>query len=242
MLIQTTSVAWLLVGALGTGARAGFLDLTGNDFGGNTLTGSLDGVSVFARAGDAGGQYGFVRPDGVPYNGTSPQYGYAAVYDPATPATDEVVYEAFSLPGGGIGVTIAFTFGAPLTDLRFHVANLDNVKYTFALTNGLTGVSLVRGNGGGGDGLQVVGNVVSDADPATTNDNVSGNGPSVPPLTGPRSAYGTVALDGTYRTLTVDAEISGPSFDRGSFTLSSVPEPTAAALGVAGVALLRRRR
>ena len=204
---------------------------------GGTFAGSLDGIPVTGSA--AGSVFYQINQPGSGFgsstiNGTSPQYSYANIYDPAAPGVDRVGYSAAD--GSNAGITI--TFASPVTNPRFHVANLTGATYTFALAGGLTSVSLVRGNGGGGDGLQVVDNVVSDADPTT------GGGlftTTPPPTTGPRSAFGTISLNGSFTVLNISMRTVGG--DGGSFTLSSVPEPAAmAAVGVACVGLLRRRR
>ena len=223
-----------------TTAPAAFVDLrsVSADLAGSTFTGFLDGVAVTGSATGGLESYTFNAPatdyEGSTINATSPQYSYASVYDPSAPGVDRVGYGA---PGGGT-FQIAITFGSQVTNPRFHVAELDGAAYTFTLTGGLTSLSLVRGNGGGGDGLQVVGNVVSDTDPST----YFGLDPTTPPpTTGPRSAYGTVSLNGTFSALSIT--VSAVHGDGGSFTFSSVPEPTAmVVMGAGGLVFLRRSR
>lgn len=234
---------WVTAGtmamSLATTADAGFVDLSSVSAGlvGSTFNGSLDGVSVFGSA-TGGIESYYFNGTGASFgnsttNGTSPQYSYANIYDPSAPGVDRVGY---SFLPNSFSQSITITFGGPVTNPRFHVANLSGAFYTFSLTGGLDSVSLVRGNGGDGDGLQVVGNVVSDANPAT----FDGLSPTTaPPTAGPRSAYGTVSLNGTFSTLSI--AVNAVHGDGGSFTLSSVPEPSAVA-GVGGLALLRRRR
>lgn len=176
-------------------------------------------------------------------NNSSPQYSYGTVYNPTAALTDRV---GFSFLSGSTGTATVFvSFGAPVTNPVFHVANLDQVQFTFSLTGGLTGLSLLRGNGGGGDGLQVVGAVISDANP-TTSDTTSPTTP--PPTSGGRSGYGSVQLTGTFQTLTFTASNSSTFGDSGSFTFSTAataPEPATVGLVVlgmlAGGGLLRRR-
>jgi hypothetical protein len=120
----------------------------------------------------------------------------------------------------------------------------------FALTGGLTGLSLLSGNGGpDGDGLILTGTLLADANPLT----VIGQATDVPPFTDgtARSGYGSVQLFGTISTLTITLAPNANAFtgDGGSFTISQaeIPEPASVALwglGAAGLALVawRRRR
>ena len=82
----------------------------------------------------------------------------------------------------------------------------------------------------------------SDADPTTGAGSFSSDPDTPPPTSGPRGAYGTVLLDGTYTYLLIDVRVTGAD-TAGSFTFSSVPEPTTMAfVGLAGFGVLRRRR
>ncbi|MGO9470848.1 MAG: PEP-CTERM sorting domain-containing protein [Isosphaeraceae bacterium] len=224
----------MLVG--GPAARAGsFLELTAVTPGtSGTFTGTLNGVAVTGAITANDGSYEFTLTglaswDNSVLNNTSPQYSYSNIYTPSIPLTDQVGYDKFASSGTA---TVTITFGSPVTDPVFHVANLDASADTFSLTGGLTGLSLLSGNGGAGDGLGVSGNTVLDLNPDTG----VGQDPSTPPLTsGPRSAYGSVELLGTISTLTFSVSYPGlPPGDGGSFTLSAgaaaVPEPSSLAL------------
>jgi hypothetical protein len=185
-------------------ARAGstFLDLTVVTPGtSGTFTGTLNGVAVTGAITANDGSYqwnltGLASWDNSVTNNTSPQYSYSNIYTPSIPLTDQVGYDKFASSGTA---TVTITFGSAVTDPVFHVANMDASKDTFSLTGGLTGLNLLSGNGGGGDGLGVSGNTVLDLNPNTG----VGQDPATPPLTsGPRSAYGSVELLGTISTLT----------------------------------------
>jgi len=255
--MRSFAVVGTLLAALVTGpaARAGaFLDLTAVTPGtSGTFTGSLNGVAVTGAITANDGSYDFTLMglaswDNSVTNNTSPQYSYGNIYTPSIPLTDQVGYDKFASSGTA---TVTITFGSAITNPVFHVANLDASADTFSLTGGLTGLSLLSGNGGAGDGLGVSGNTVLDLNPDTG----VGQDPSTPPLTsGPRSAYGSVELLGTISTLTFSVSYPGlPPGDGGSFTLSTsssaVPEPSSLALffvtgGLSGIGFLwsRRRR
>ena len=237
----------------GPAARAGsFLELTAVTPGtSGTFAGTLNGVMVTGAITANDGSYrwnlmGLASWDNSVTNNTSPQYSYSNIYTPSIPLTDQVGYDKFASSGTA---TVTITFGSSVTDPVFHVANLDASADTFSLTGGLTGLSLLSGNGGGGDGLGVSGNTVLDLNPNTG----VGQDPSSPPLTsGPRSAYGSVELLGTISTLTFVVSYPGlPPGDGGSFTLSTssaaVPEPSSLALffvagGLSGIGFLWSRR
>jgi PEP-CTERM motif len=241
-----------LIGAPSARAGSAFLDLTAVTPGtSGTFAGSLNGVGVTGAITANDGSYqwtltGLASWDNSVTNNTSPQYSYSNIYTPSIPLTDQVGYDKFFSTGSA---TVTITFGSAVTDPVFHVANLDASEDTFSLTGGLTGLHLLSGNGGGGDGLGVSGNTVLDLNP----DTAVGQDPSTPPLTsGPRSAYGSVELLGTISTLTFNVSYPGlPPGDGGSFTLSTsaVPEPSSLALfcvagGLGGIGFLwwRRRR
>jgi hypothetical protein len=238
-------VGALLVTLIGApAARADvFLDLTAVTPGtSGTFTGTLNGVAVTGAITANDGSYqwnltGLASFDNSVTNNTSPQYSYSNIYTPSTPLTDQVGYDKFASSGTA---TVTITFGSAITNPVFHVANLDASQDTFSLTGGLTGLSLLSGNGGGGDGLGVSGNTVLDLNPNTA----LGQDPATPPLTsGPRSAYGSVELLGTISTLTFNVSSVGifPG-DGGSFTLSTstaaVPEPSSLVLALTATACL----
>ncbi len=231
--------------------RAGFLDLNSLTTGENgSFTGTIDGVAVTGTIAASNTAFVLNAP-GTTFrdstiNNSSPQYSYSSVYSPTIPLTDRVGYAFFGNPQS-ITATIVINFAAPLVNPIFHVANLDDMSYDFAGTAGLTGLQVLNGNGGAdGDGLLVAGTIISDANPAT----IIGVDPTVPPPTsGPRSAYGSLALLGTLQSLTItvtNPNVTGGG-DGGSFTFSTmaVPEPSSmilAALGLAPILVRSRRR
>jgi hypothetical protein len=226
-------VGVLLVTLIGaSAARAGsFLDLTALTPGtSGTFEGTLNGVAVTGAITANDGSY-FFTPTGTDYSNsttdnTSPQYSYARIYTPAQALTDRVGYGKAASSGS---TTVTITFGSAITNPVFQVANLDSSQDTFSLTGGLSGLRLLSGNGGDGDGLGVSGNTVLDLNPNT----LVGQDPDTPPLTsGPRSAYGSVELLGTISTLTFTVSSVTSNGDGGSFTLSTaeVPEPSSLAL------------
>ena len=166
-------------------------------------------------------------------NGTSPQYSYSNIYSPSAPLADQFGYDQFGDRMGTARVTI--NFASAILNPVFHVANLDSSQYDFSATPGVS-LLLLSGNGGGGDGLSVSGDVVLDANPHT----ILGQAVTDPPITtGNRSAYGSVQLTGTFTTLTFDVTLGAGGGDGGSFTLSevrAVPEPSSLALLACGIA------
>jgi hypothetical protein len=238
-----------LIGAPAARANIMFLDLAAVTPGtSGTFTGTLNGVAVTGAITSNDGSYMF-NPTGPSTgsgygnsvtNNTSPQYSYSNIYTPSIPLTDQVGYVVGPFSGTA---TVTITFGSAVTDPVFQVANLDTSQDTFSLSGGLTGLRLLSGNGGGGDGLGVSGNTVMDLNPST----LVGQDPTTTPLTsGPRSAYGSVELLGTISTLTFDVSvIPNGDGDGGSFTLSSgavssgaVPEPSSLVLALTATACL----
>jgi Neuraminidase (sialidase) len=144
-----------LIGARAARAGSTFLDLTAVTPGtSGTFTGTLNGVAVTGAITANDGSYqwnltGLASYDGSTTNNTSPQYSYTNIYTPSIPLTDQVGYDKFASSGSA---TVTITFGSAITNPVFHVANLDASQDTFSLTGGLTGLSLLSGNGGGGDG------------------------------------------------------------------------------------------
>ena len=218
-----------------TGLTPGTADTT------PTFTGSLAGVSfvgtLIGTANTALGAVGTGTGSST-ILGDSPQWSHGSVYTDATALADRVGFS--QAPGGQALMTI--TFSSPMTDLSFHAANLDYSSFWFGEMAGLNGVGLLSGNSGPGEGFGVSGSLVFDMERITSD----GTLPSgAPPLTGARSAYGSVVLSGTYNTVRFYIA-PDEGTDYANFTLSSsaVPEPgmsTLAAMGL-GAALLRRRR
>lgn len=226
---------------------AGLMDITSFTPGtanlGPTFFGTLDGVGIsgmFTAAPlDTNTTLEIVAP-GVGFTtiaGTSPQWSHPPVYAVTAPAADRV---GFSQVPGGVGF-VSMLFATPMTDVIFQVANLDFsfLDFSPSIGGGLTGMTLLSGNGGGGDGLSVLGPLIFDATPGTAD----GTPPGVlPPLAGPRSAYGSILLSGTYLSLDFII-IPGAGIDNANFTLA-VPEPTGIVTGLfcLGLATARRRR
>ena len=241
----------LLASLLGgsTGKAALFLDLAtvapggpgvgtfSGTIGGISVTGSVSGSpSVFSINGTGAG-IGNSTTDG-----SSPQYGYSTVYSPTIALTDRV---GFTYLTGATNV-VTITFGSPVTNPVFHVANLDSAQFSFTGLAGLTSMTLLNGNGGGdGDGLTVTGSPsfsILDANGTTSDATLP---TSTPPIAGARSAYGSVQLNGTFTTVAFGVGTVGPGTDNGSFTLSIVPEPGSlmlAGMGLLSAAGFTRRR
>ncbi|MDG3008503.1 PEP-CTERM sorting domain-containing protein [Paludisphaera mucosa] len=243
MVMRMTKQLWtltVLALAVAGRAEAGFLDVsTLSPSANGSFAGSLDGLPTAGAITANDGSF-FFTASGTSFgdstlDGSSPQYSYSNIYSPSTPLTDRIGYAKFASAGSS---TVVISFGAAVSNLIFDVANLDGAQFSFNLVGGLTGLSLLRGNGGNGDGLGVSGNTILDLDPTT----IVGVSPETPPPTsGARSGYGSVQLLGTYQTLTFivsTANGAAGDGDGGSFTLSTapVPEPTSLALfGIAGL-------
>lgn len=229
--ILVAAVCGLLTAAA-SAARADFMDLTAVVSGGPTVggfTGTLDGVAVTGvLTVPASGTTGInVVAPGIGFStidGSSPQWSHPTAYLPTSPSTDRVGFSA--VPGSSARVTV--TFAVPMTNLVFHVANLDAsfLDYTPSIGGGLTGMTLLNGNGGGGDGIALGPPFISDAAAATADGTPPG---TAPPMAGPRSAYGSILMSGTYTTLSFDI-ITPSAIENANFTFSSVPEPTSLAL------------
>lgn len=205
--------------------QAAFLDITALTPGvAGAFSGTLDGVTVSGAITTPNPSFSFSGL-GTGYgdstiNGTSPQYSYCSLYTPCIPTSDTIGYASLhnNLPNAAI---ISIIFGSLISNPVFNVSGLDAMQYDFGLTAGLSGLVILSGNGGGGDGLQVLGNIISDAGPSS---DATPPG-TAPPATGPRSAWGSVQLMGTFSSLTIAVRQDGRG-DSGSFTLSTVPEPS----------------
>ena len=234
-----------------------FLDLNTFTPGGpgtGTFAGTLGGVNVTGSI-LAGGGPNFtiagINPtswEGTTIDNTTPQYSYSSIYTPSQSLGDRVGYTMFNQTGQT--ATLKIQFSSPVTNPTFHVANLDGMIYDFSdPSNGSIALNLLSGNGGGGDGLTVdtTNKIIADANPFT---GVGLSPFTPPPTTGTRSAYGSVALLGTFSTLNIKLQ-GNPSLtlagDGGSFIISTtVPEPTSTlsllALGTLGAGATLKRK
>ena len=229
-----------LAGLLSLGIPAAYADffqltsLTNGPAG--TFAGTLNGVSVAGSVTRSDNSTLILNSPTDPtnawelsvINGTSPQFSYNSIDAYSTGTADTVGYTKFqSVSSNG---QIKIVFGQAFTNLVFLIANLDGSVWDFSATSGLTGVSLLSGNGGAdGDGLGVSGKALVDLDPSTG----VGQSQNVMPLTsGARSGYGAVELMGTYSSLTIDiTTAANGGGDGGNFTLvDPVPEPASIAL------------
>lgn len=208
--------------------------------GGIAVTGSISGAPVFSFN-PIGSGLGDSTIDG-----SSSQFSYPSVFSPTTAATDRVGYTYTALAGN----TVSLTFSSPVTNPVFHIANMDWMAVTFLPTPGFTSLTLLNGNNGpDGDGIDPdFGGaaygfaLVTDKMPWTTDSTPPS---SAPPISGDRSAYGSVQINGTFSSLVFVTDAMGPFSDDGSFTISTVPEPASLAafgLGLAAIATYTRRR
>ena len=235
-----------------------FLDLNTFTPGGpgtGTFAGTLGGVNVTGSI-LAGGSSNFqilgINPTdwaGTTIDNTTPQYSYSNIYTPSQNLGDRVGYGMFA-GASSQSATLTIQFSSPVTNPTFHVANLDGMIYDFSdPSNGSIALSLLSGNGGGGDGLTVdtTNKIIADANPFT---GVGLSPFTPPPTTGTRSAYGSVELLGTFSTLNIKLQ-GNPSLtiagDGGSFIISTtVPEPSTVlsllTLGTLGAASTLKRK
>lgn len=243
--MKTRFLVLAIVALLARGAcfAASFMDITSLTPGVGTAgwTGTLNGVGVIGT---------LAAPPNVSLNAVgpgvgastiindSPQWSHLGIYTPVDPLTDRVGWSRDTIAGAG---TVTVAFASPMTDLVFHIANLDfsTVDFTPSIGGGLTGMTLIAGNGGPGDGLGLGAPLIFDNLPGTADGTPPG---TAPPIAGPRSGYGSVLLSGTYTSLTFSF-LPGAGIDNGNFTFST-PEPgraVFAAIGLIGIALRRRR-
>ncbi|ELP53691.1 PEP-CTERM putative exosortase interaction domain protein [Microcystis aeruginosa TAIHU98] len=220
-----------------------------------TFAGTLGGVNVTGSI-LAGGSSNFqilgINPTdwaGTTIDNTTPQYSYSNIYTPSQNLGDRVGYGMFA-GASSQSATLTIQFSSPVTNPTFHVANLDGMIYDFSdPSNGSIALSLLSGNGGGGDGLTVdtTNKIIADANPFT---GVGLSPFTPPPTTGTRSAYGSVELLGTFSTLNIKLQ-GNPSLtvagDGGSFMISTtVPEPSTVlsllTLGTLGAASTLKRK
>jgi hypothetical protein len=178
--------------------------------------------------------------------GTSPQFSYGSVYLNPIATTDAIGYTFW---GGATNTArITLNFSAPVSNLVFQVANIDNSVWDFTASGGVSSLTLLRGNDGAdGDGIGISGKTIIDRANLDT-----GQAPSATPFTNgtaKRSAYGSVRVNGTYSTLTIDlTAVHSLGGDGGNFTFAIMPEPSSFALSVLGLGggacfvNLRRRR
>ncbi len=237
-----------LVGS--TGQADLFLDLTSVTPGGPGLgafSGTLGGIAVTGSIAGSPSVFSInATGTGISNSttdGSSAQYNYSTVYSPTIGTTDRIGYSYL----GGATNTVILTFASAVTNPVIHVANLDVTQFSFAALGGLTSMTLLNGNGGGGDGIGVVGGPsfsILDLNPTTSDATLP---TSSPPIAGARSAYGSVRLNGTFTTIGIGVGASGPGSDigGGSFTISIVPEPGSlilVGLGALGIVGFTRRR
>jgi hypothetical protein len=258
LLSITALTSSILIATPQAKAAVVFLDLNTFTAGGpgtGTFAGTLGGVNVTGSI-LAGGSSNFqilgINPTdwaGTTIDNTTPQYSYSNIYTPSQNLGDRVGYGMFA-GASSQSATLTIQFSSPVTNPTFHVANLDGMIYDFSdPSNGSIALSLLSGNGGGGDGLTVdtTNKIIADVNPFT---GVGLSPFTPPPTTGARSAYGSVALLGTFSTLNIKLQ-GNPSLtvaaDGGSFMISTtVPEPSTVlsllTLGTLGAASTLKRK
>ncbi|REJ57552.1 MAG: PEP-CTERM sorting domain-containing protein [Microcystis aeruginosa DA14] len=258
LLSITALTSSILIATPQAKAAVVFLDLNTFTAGGpgtGTFAGTPGGVNVTGSI-LAGGSSNFqilgINPTdwaGTTIDNTTPQYSYSNIYTPSQNLGDRVGYGMFA-GASSQSATLTIQFSSPVTNPTFHVANLDGMIYDFSdPSNGSIALSLLSGNGGGGDGLTVdtTNKIIADVNPFT---GVGLSPFTPPPTTGARSAYGSVALLGTFSTLTIKLQ-GNPSLtvaaDGGSFMISTtVPEPSTVlsllTLGTLGAASTLKRK
>lgn len=237
-----------------------FMDVTGITPGGSDVgafTGTLNGVAISAQLSGLGSHTALFGVDtnlwGSTLDGSSPQFHSSSIYAPALARGDRVGYTN-DVDRSYAGTRLTINFAQTMSNLVFHIANLDGTVFDFSATSGLTGIGLLKGNGDGNEGLGVSGKALFDFNP----DTIVGQAPEDVPFHNgeDRSAYGSVLLAGSYSSLVIDIatnpqvtlwqhSLDGAA-DGGSFTLSTtaVPLPSAAWLfgSVLGAGLMRRQK
>lgn len=206
--------------------------------GGVAVTGSISGAPVFSFNAIGSG-----LGDST-IDGSSPQFSHSSAFSPTTPTTDRVGFTYLSFAGN----LVTMAFSSPVTDPVFHIANMDWMAISFAPTPGFTSLTLLNGNDGpDGDGIDPAFGgpaygfaLVTDMMPFTTDSTPPAGSP---PITGDRSAYGSVRINGTFSTLVFVTDAMGPFSDSGSFTISMVPgAATLSVFVLAALASPARRR
>lgn len=215
------------------------------------FTGTLNGVAVSGQLSGPGSHAVIFNVGSAAYasttDGSSPQFSYGSVFSPSQSQADRIGY-GNDLDNTYAPSRLTINFAQTMTNLLFHVANLDGSIFDFSATGGLTGITLSSGNGDGSDGLGVSGKSLFDYDP----ESIVYQGPEDQPFasTESRSAYGSVLLAGSYNQLIIDIStnpaltiyqhsVNGVGQDGGSFTLSApVPVPTAFWLFGSGLLVL----
>lgn len=215
-------------------ASAEFIDLVsitdGNGSLNSSFTGTLGNIDVtgFTVASSiSGGVRGFSTLDE-----TSPQFGYASSFSDTQALGDAIGYVA----GSGQTVSWTINFSAPVTNLVFHVAELDGSSIDFA-PQGLSSsdLSILNSNGNlSVSGVELFG----------------GASVSFPVELDPinaESAYGSLGISGIFSTLTF-TQTEFRNFGDGGrfqFTAQAVSAPAASALfmlcGLISLVTLRRK-
>ena len=213
-------------------------------FSGNqsTITGSLGGNNFSASI--SGQPTSIFAATSVVSDNTSSTFSDPALYDPSGNNLDRLGLTYFNM-NPGASSTLTFTFDDPVLNPVFHFKELDASGWDFGGTSGFTGITRRSGNDQFGvrnsnGQFGVSGRVVQDMNGSF----VDGGG-----------ADGSVQLNGSFTTVTIDWFDALPSDDRGDgFSLqistekstTSTPEPsTLLGLGTLALAtgtLLRRKR
>ncbi len=221
-------------GGSGFGAFSGTLN-------GVAVAGQMSGPGIHTTVNDVNSG---LPVSSTTLDGNSPQFSYSSVFAASQNQADRVGY-GNDLDTIYAASRLTISFGQTMSNLVFNIANLDGSIFDFTATSGLTGISLLSGNGDGSEGLGVSGKSLFDYNP----DTIVGQNPEDQPFTSDiRSAYGSVLLVGSYDSLIIDIvtnpamtayqhSVDGIAQDGGSFTLSA-PVPVPAAFWLFGSGLL----